>query len=292
MKVHVLADNRSAPGGPGGEHGLSLYIESEGGNILFDTGQSDLFSGNAEVMGVDLSEARMAVISHGHYDHGGGIRRFLEVNGNAPVYVHSKAFGRHLAQRSGGRYADIGLDPDLRGDARTVLTTGEVRLGDGITVFSGAGGEHPVPKSNSTLFAGSGDDIRPDDFGHEQHMIVEEGGTSVLITGCAHRGIVNIIAKAGEILGRYPDFVLGGFHLRIRPGSAEDLQYVRGMSPALLGTGALFYTCHCTDDSAYEVMKGMMGESMQLLRTGDVLEIRSQTEHYIQTNYREKGEIE
>jgi 7,8-dihydropterin-6-yl-methyl-4-(beta-D-ribofuranosyl)aminobenzene 5'-phosphate synthase len=273
MKVHVLTDNRSVPGGPRGEHGLSLHLESEAGSILFDTGQSDMFSGNAEIMAVDLSEVRMAVISHGHYDHGGGIPRFLEVNGSAPVYVHRKAFDRHLALRSGGRYEDIGLDPGLMDDARMVLTSGKVRPGDGITIFSEVGTEYPVSESNRSLFAGSEGNVRPDDFEHEQHMIVEEGGKSVLITGCAHRGIVNIVAEAKEILGRYPDLVMGGFHLRIRPGSGEDLQYVREMSQALSDTGARFCTCHCTDDSAYEVMKEMMGESVQLLRTGDILEI-------------------
>ena len=84
MKVTVLSENTSACGLPS-EHGLSLYVETNGRKLLFDTGQGDLFARNAEVLGVDLSAVGLAVISHGHYDHGGGLKTFLSLNDSAPV---------------------------------------------------------------------------------------------------------------------------------------------------------------------------------------------------------------
>lgn len=273
MKVYVLVDNKWAPGGPEGEHGLSLYLESGDAGILFDTGQGDRFSRNAEILAVDLSKALMAVISHGHYDHGGGIEKFLEVNKNAIVYVHSTAFEQHSSLKSDGSYADISLDPDLKDNPRIIFSDVGASLGEWLTIFSGVENKHPSSESNRNLFVGSGEDIRPDNFKHEQHLIVEEGERSFLIIGCSHSGIVNIVNKAKDILGKFPDFVIGGFHLQIQLGNPEDLQHVRNISKVLLSTGVRFYTCHCTDDSAYDLMKEAMGQNIQMLKTGDILEI-------------------
>ena len=92
MKCTVLVENTSLNEHYRCEHGLSLFIETAGQRILFDTGQSDLFAENAEKLGVDLSQVDFAVISHGHYDHGGGIQKFLDINHSAPVYIHEDAF--------------------------------------------------------------------------------------------------------------------------------------------------------------------------------------------------------
>ena len=94
MKITALVENtvsgqRAEQLGLGREHGLSLYIEACGHRILFDMGQSDLFARNAAALGVDLAAVDLAVLSHGHYDHGGGLARFLELNGAAPVYLTS-----------------------------------------------------------------------------------------------------------------------------------------------------------------------------------------------------------
>ena len=111
MKITVLTENTSSCGLPC-EHGLSLYIESNGKRILFDTGQTALFAENAERLGIDLSAVDICVISHGHYDHGGGLGRFLEINDRAPVYLSRHAFGSYFnakeKYRSGSRPYAIG----------------------------------------------------------------------------------------------------------------------------------------------------------------------------------------
>lgn len=92
MKITCLTENTSICDEIGYEHGLSLYIETEEHNILFDMGQSDLFFQNAEKLGVDIAAVDIAILSHGHYDHGGGLAKFLEVNSLAPIYISRYAF--------------------------------------------------------------------------------------------------------------------------------------------------------------------------------------------------------
>ena len=86
MKITALLENTASDCCMMTEHGLSLYIEAQGKKILFDMGQTDLFYKNALTLGIDLAEVDIAILSHGHYDHGGGLEKFLEINKKAPVY--------------------------------------------------------------------------------------------------------------------------------------------------------------------------------------------------------------
>ena len=95
MRITALVENTVGNGCVECEHGLSLYIETEKHKILFDMGQSALFLQNARALGVDIAAVDMAVLSHGHYDHGGGLSAFLQANTNAPVYISRYAFEPH-----------------------------------------------------------------------------------------------------------------------------------------------------------------------------------------------------
>ena len=118
MKITALTENTAARAELGSEHGLSLFIETAETALLFDMGQSDLFARNAEKLHIDLREAELAVLSHGHYDHGGGLRTFLALNDHAPVYLSRYAFDE--AYNAEGKY--IGLDPALKNEKRLVFT--------------------------------------------------------------------------------------------------------------------------------------------------------------------------
>lgn len=101
MKFSFLIENKTDHPGVVAEHGLSIYIEAHGKKILFDTGESGLFAQNAKAMKVDLSEVDLAVISHGHYDHAGGVPTFCEINDRAPVYIHKNAFRKSYGYENG-----------------------------------------------------------------------------------------------------------------------------------------------------------------------------------------------
>ena len=95
MEITVLAENTCKNGAFGTEHGLSLFIRTENYTILFDMGQTNLFLENAEKMGIDLETVDFAVLSHGHYDHGGGLKAFLNINPKAVVYANANVFGSY-----------------------------------------------------------------------------------------------------------------------------------------------------------------------------------------------------
>ena len=109
MKIVTLMENTACREDLCCEHGLSLYMETENRRILFDAGQSAAFADNARKLGVDLETVDFAVLSHGHYDHGGGLGKFLEINRTAPVYVSSHAFEPHYSQNG-----YIGLDLSMQ----------------------------------------------------------------------------------------------------------------------------------------------------------------------------------
>lgn len=102
MIIKTLAENTSASENLKSEHGFSLYIETKNQKLLFDTGATALFAENADKMQVDLTEVDLVVISHGHYDRGGGLKTFLGINSKAKNYVTRNAFGNYYSSRSNG----------------------------------------------------------------------------------------------------------------------------------------------------------------------------------------------
>ena len=129
MKITALIENTSARGLPT-EHGLSLFVETAEHKFLFDMGQTDLFARNAETLGIDLTTVDFAVLSHGHYDHGGGLKTFLKLNDHAPVYMSRYAFEPHY----NGTEKYIGLDQDLKTSNRLVFVDEDMPIAEGIIV--------------------------------------------------------------------------------------------------------------------------------------------------------------
>lgn len=274
MIIRTLAENTSLSEAYGHEHGLSFYIETKEHKILFDAGGSDLFAKNAEKMGVDLSAVDIAFISHGHYDHGGGLSRFLELNSNASVYVHQRAFEGHYAFKNGGVKTDIGLPRELLDSGRIILTGDRTLIDEELSLFAGVEGSGFRPSGNSHLLMEKDGELVLDDFRHEQNLAVQSGGSTVLFAGCAHNGITNILERFRELHGRWPDHVVGGFHLQ--QGStaiSEDKGTVRAIGSFLKGTGTLCHTCHCTGLESYKVLEEVLDGSIDYLSAGSLLKV-------------------
>ncbi len=261
MKVIVLMENTAARADMCAEHGLSLYVETNGRRVLFDAGQTEGFARNARTLGVDLSAVDTAILSHGHYDHGGGLMHFLSVNRHAPVYVNEHAFSDCWH----GEDHPIGLDPALARTGRIVTTQEECRIGDGLALYTMNARErrHPLSGSGLTIRLPDGTFVQ-DGFAHEQYLLVEEGGKRILFSGCSHKGILNIM----EWLR--PDVLIGGFHLmKIDP--AENHEKLRCIADRLSAYPTMYFTCHCTGLGAYEALRERMGGRLAYLAAGDVL---------------------
>lgn len=274
MIVKALAENTSTGGNLGCEHGLSLYIESPKHRILFDTGVGELFAKNALIMDVDLRSVDIAFISHGHYDHGGGLKTFLLMNESASVHLCAKAFEKHFANFENGDIKFVGLNTELLKNDRFIFVGQNQKIDDELETFSNVKCLKLNPTGNADLLMQDGESIVRDDFAHEQNLIIRAEGKTVLISGCSHCGIVNILERFHDDEGAYPDVVIGGFHLY---NPARDVyerpEIVRDIAKLLLTTGAKFYTCHCTGIDSYTRLKDVMGDAIDYLSGGMTLDI-------------------
>jgi 7,8-dihydropterin-6-yl-methyl-4-(beta-D-ribofuranosyl)aminobenzene 5'-phosphate synthase len=251
MKVTVLYDNQVFKQDLIGGHGLSVHIELNQHNILVDTGLNPDFIKNAQALGIDLKSVTHVVISHGHYDHTGGLAAFMDLNPTAEIIIHKKAFERFMNTKSGtAEY--IGIDPAVTLDGRFTLMDAPVELFEGALVFPGKIGTRYLPKGNQTLFVEREGKLVPDTFVHEIALMVSQADKKLLVSGCSHGGIVNILEKAKTIEKTGVTHVLAGLHLRgIDPENIEDKAFLDGLQKDLVSTGIdHVYTCHCTGTSA------------------------------------------
>ena len=268
MIVKTLAENTSISEEFGSEHGLSLYIETMDYKILFDVGVSGLFLENAKKLDVNIADVDFLIISHGHYDHGGGLKVFLQENNTADIFVHPQAFGKHYALRSNEKLEYIGLDEGLDRSEQIIFTSDRFFIGREIQMYSDVIQKEPQPASNSGLLIEKNGQMTDDTFAHEQNLIIEEDGKMLLVTGCAHNGIVNIVEHFYTLKGRMPDYVIGGFHLSSRSGGDENPKVIDKIGKYLLDTKAKYYTCHCTGIEPYNRLKSIMGDNIEYLSTG------------------------
>lgn len=273
MIVKTLVENTSISDQLGSEHGLSLYIETKNRKILFDLGASDLFYKNAKQLGVDLTDVDCVVISHAHNDHGGGLTKFLKINTKADVLVRNIAFQPYYAKRANGTLEEIGLDKSLAENRQIVLTPERYFIDKDMQLFSNISTPYPLPISNEGLSAEEDGQVVPDPFRHEQILVLEEGGKTLLLTGCAHNGILNIVRHYYQLSGKFPDVVIGGFHLSSRSHGNETDETIRSIGSDLLETGAKYYTCHCTGIGPYHLLKETMGDRIEYLAGGRTLTI-------------------
>ena len=254
MKIWTLIENTACRDDLTAEHGLSLYIETGNHAILFDTGKTGAFADNAEKMGVDLTGVDMVILSHGHYDHGGGIRRFLEINKTAPIYLSRHAFRNCY---SNGKY--IGLDFSLQNCGRLIPVDDRLELDTGITLFSCNGLERPyITDTFGQTVLEEGIHI-PDDYRHEQYLLLEEDGQRCLFSGCSHKGVLNILHWFR------PDVFLGGFHfIRMDPASRELTE----AADILAASPTRYFTGHCTGMDQFRTMQKILGSRLQYVAAG------------------------
>lgn len=258
MRITSLAENTSANESIGYEHGLSLYIETDNHNILFDMGQTELFSENAEKLGIDLTKADIAVLSHGHYDHGGGLKKFLSINDNAPVYINRYAFEPHY----NGMEKYIGLDNSLQDNERIIFTEDLYEIEPGLTLHSCNDRSKRIELGSFGLNMMINGKLIPDDFRHEQYLLIEENGRKILISGCSHKGILNIAEWFR------PDVLVGGFHFSKLP--LDDT--LKGYAEYLNSYDTDYYTCHCTGTEQFSFMKKYIGR-LNYLSAGESIVI-------------------
>jgi len=282
MRVTALIENETSDGCDHlqSEHGLSLHIETAGTTMLFDTGSSGAFADNAAALGIDLASVDLAVLSHQHYDHGGGLGRFFDINPDAAVYLKDSPIDDRYFKALVVLKHPIGIDRAMFETFadRFRPVSGPTEVAPGVWLLTAIEDNHPRPRGNRRLFVERDGALTPDPFDHELVMVIREDDGMVIFSGCSHNGILNMVDTARA---RFPNSpvkaVFGGFHLIGLPkfntmaASPADVESIaRDMMTRIDGT---VFTGHCTGGKAYGVLAGVMGETLRPLSTGATAEV-------------------
>jgi 7,8-dihydropterin-6-yl-methyl-4-(beta-D-ribofuranosyl)aminobenzene 5'-phosphate synthase len=293
MEITTLIENTKRDEMLNEEFGLSLHISFEGKNILSDMGVSNKFIKNAQYLGIDLSQVDLAVISHAHFDHGGGMEHFFKINQKAKVYVREKADGDYYASAAAGlpffiapvlnpilstyegftRY--IGLNKEIieRYRERIEMINSNREIENNIFILTEIERKYPLAGGNRFLLEKKEGKLNRDEFSHELIMVVKENDGLVVFVGCCHNGLLNMIGTVRKMFGDLPiKCIIGGFHLIFQPnknriaGKREDIEFIA--DELIKNNIEKIYTGHCTGLDAYDILSERLGERLQPLYTG------------------------
>lgn len=278
MRIINLIENTEGHEGCAYAHGLSFYVETSKHKLLLDLGPSEKTLQNAEKLGIDLSEIDTVILSHGHYDHSGGIMPFTKINTKASIYMQDTADADYYAddgiKAEGERYRYIGIDKDIASLPQVVKIKGDHCIDDELELFTVKKRSHDLPFTNKRLLIKEKDEFVRDDFVHEQYLVIKDGKRKILLSGCAHNGILSILDAFKEKYGAAPDVVISGFHLmKKKEYSDEELREIIDIGKELKNYPTMFYTCHCTGEPAYKVMKLSMGDQLQYVHSGEEVDL-------------------
>jgi 7,8-dihydropterin-6-yl-methyl-4-(beta-D-ribofuranosyl)aminobenzene 5'-phosphate synthase len=272
MTVTSLVDDYCPKGGLRGEHGLSLFVEYGGARILFDAGQGPAFLENARTLGVDLSRLDAVVLSHGHYDHGSGLRSLYASLGEAaPPLFAGRNFDRSRFSRNMDGLKDIGIPRPILppGFPPAIIIGAAEELAPGIHLLPSAERVDGKPANARFRLVEDGRDS-VDAFDDELSLVFDTPRGMVIIAGCAHRGILNIISAAKLAFpGRALAAIIGGFHfVDAAESELEGLaQSIADCSPELVACS------HCTGLKGFSALSRAIPGRTSWLACGMTVEI-------------------
>ena len=274
MRITTLLENSPNPQNPAlkAEHGLSFYIEHRGRFLMSDLGATAAFADNANLLGVDLNNVEAVTISHHHYDHGGGMARFFTENNRATIHLRQSDMEDFIAQHGTEPPTYIGLDQAVLVEQAGRMTYLEKsrEILPGVHVLTQINITHPTPSGNEELKMVRDGKVQVDQFLHEIVTVLEGETGLVVLTGCAHNGVLNMIETVREVFPDAPiSAVIGGFHL-----CHETPESVREVGEALDAMDIpAIYTGHCTGENSVAVLEGVLGEKLHRLYTGLVIKL-------------------
>ncbi|MBN2019286.1 MAG: MBL fold metallo-hydrolase [Sedimentisphaerales bacterium] len=266
IRITVLIDDKASRPGLKAGHGLSLWIEHREKRILFDTGQSGIVVENAKKLGVDLADTDAVVISHGHYDHTGGLSAVLDIATKAKIYLHPAAIVTKFSQKA-STTKSIGMSVSAKKaiQGRNVIwtvtpaqlfpemaVTGQVPRKN---TFEDAGGPFFLDKNRQ----------KADELLDDQSLFIESAKGLIVILGCAHSGVVNILNYATKLTGQNNIYgIIGGMHLL----NAKDARISNTIDAFRSYDAQKIAPLHCTGQNALDEIKKTFPDRFLSLETG------------------------
>lgn len=279
MRIINLIENTEGPSGCAYAHGLSFYVEIKKHRMLLDLGPSGETLQNAQILGINLKKVDTVILSHGHYDHSGGILPFAGINDQALIYMQETAVGDYFSDRGKSapeRYEYIGIDKDIAKLPQVRFLQGDNQLDEELELFTIKNRSHKLPSSNKRILVRKGDLLQCDDFVHEQFLVIRQGKTRILMSGCAHSGILSIMDAFCDKYGKEPDLVISGFHLMKKAEyTGDEIREIEEIAEELKKYSTWFITCHCTGLPAFDRMKAIMGDQLTYVHSGEEIDISS-----------------
>jgi 7,8-dihydropterin-6-yl-methyl-4-(beta-D-ribofuranosyl)aminobenzene 5'-phosphate synthase len=244
MKIITLIENLVYQQGLVAEHGLSIYIEVDDRKIVFDTGQSGLFIQNAQKLGIEIEDIDALILSHGHYDHTGGLYPFLEKNSKAKVYAKKDVFvpKYHGTNRFIGTLRNEKLLKD-----RLVFVDAVTEIVNGVFIMPDIILHNTLDSHFKGMNKKVGSEFIPDVFDDELFLVLKQNEQINIVTACSHRGITNICTTATELFQLPIGLILGGFHTKNCSSKQYEMiiDYFRQLNPKSIAV------CHCTGIEKY-----------------------------------------
>ncbi|MFW6133313.1 MAG: MBL fold metallo-hydrolase [Planctomycetota bacterium] len=267
----ILVDDMSARPDLAAEHGLSVLLEGPGRTVLFDAGATaGTLRANAAALGIDLGAVDAVVISHGHYDHTGGLSAAVEARNGVVIYAHPAVWRRRFVARPHRRRREIGIGDDRAALERRGAVVRDVTSPLELTAWLTLSGPVPGPVGRTHFLSETDAGLAPDAFEDEQFALVRGRRGLWVVTGCCHRGLGNTLRAASALTaGQRIVGVLGGLHLRgARPAAIE------AAAGALRRAGApRAYPCHCTGERSAERLGEMLSGQVRCVSAGTRLEL-------------------
>ncbi|MDX2479198.1 MAG: MBL fold metallo-hydrolase [Desulfuromusa sp.] len=277
IRLTILCENsvdQVSPYGLLGEHGFSCHLQTPSGNFLFDSGGGMTILNNAKLLGIDFTKLQGIIFSHGHLDHTGGLKQVLEKTGEIPIYAHPDLFSEHYSKNSGKTHM-IGvpwsqaelekLGAEFIFSAAPHIVTPELLLSGEVPRISTVETGDPNLLSISTL----GEQIT-DPLHDDLSLFITTDKGLVILLGCAHAGLLNIIDHAIKVTGEKKIYmVLGGTHLKFcsEEQMTATLERLEGLDVDLIGAS------HCTGLRGARMLAERFGERFFSASVGVEIEI-------------------
>jgi len=270
MKIVLVVENTAEGRDILGEHGLAYWIEADGRKILFDTGQGHILLHNADVLGIDLRQTETLVISHGHFDHAGGLAPLFEVARPALFVAHPEIFSPKYT-RHGGEMMEIGMGTLTEDDIRSHCE--QLRLSrEPVEIVPGVSFLGEIPRRTSFedtggAFFADAEGRSPDPLNDDSALVLESIKGLVVLLGCTHSGVVNTLMRVGELFaGKKIAAVIGGMHLWNASARRldETVEAIRQSGAALVAAG------HCTGWRATKRFADEFGDRFEPLAAGRI----------------------